>query len=36
LLKSFAGKSQVVEWLEEGLAEEITFSEYPADAEYSI
>jgi hypothetical protein len=36
LLESFVGKRQVVEWMEEDLNQEITFSEYPTDAEWLL
>lgn len=36
LLELFVGKSQVVEWLEEGLSKKITFGEYPLDAEWLL
>ena len=36
LLETFVGKKQVVEWLEAGLSKEITFNEYPLDAEWLL
>ena len=36
LLEKFVGKKQVVTWLEEGLAKEITFSEYPMNEDWLL
>lgn len=36
LLETFVGKKQVIEWLDAGLSKEITFNEYPLDAEWLL